>query len=107
MYRGAVALVLPSHYEGFGLPLLEAMAAGVPTISSDAPALVEVAGGSSLHLPATDVAGWEAAMDTLLAHPEDRRLLIARGRERAATFSPEATVAGLRRAMEDLEARSG
>jgi glycosyltransferase involved in cell wall biosynthesis len=107
LYRGAVALVLPSHYEGFGLPLLEAMAAGVATISSDAPALVEVAGGSSLHVPASDVAGWEGAMNTLLADSEHRRRLIVLGRERAATFTPEATVAGLRHALEDLEARAG
>ena len=107
LYRSAVALVLPSHYEGFGLPLLEAMAAGVATISSDAPALVEVAGGSSLHIPATDIAGWEAAMNTLLAEPGHRRRLIVLGRERAATFTPEATVAALRNAMEDLEACSG
>jgi len=106
LYRGAVALVLPSHYEGFGLPLLEAMAEGVATISSDAPALVEVAGGSSLHVGATDIAGWEAAMNTLLAEPEERRRLIARGRERASKFTPEATVVGLRHALEDLEARS-
>ena len=105
MYRGAVALVLPSHYEGFGLPLLEAMAAGVPTISSEAPALVEVAGGSSLHVPADDVAGWERAMNSLLAEPDRRRRLIALGRERAATFTPEATVVGLRRALEELAAR--
>lgn len=107
LYRGAVALVLPSYYEGFGLPLLEAMAAGVATISSDAPALVEVAGSSSLHVPASDVAGWEGAMNTLLADSEHRRRLIVLGRERAATFTPEATVAGLRHALEDLEARSG
>jgi glycosyltransferase involved in cell wall biosynthesis len=107
LYHGAVALVLPSLYEGFGLPLLEAMAAGVATISSDAPALVEVAAGSSLHVPANDIGGWEEAMNTLLAEPEHRRGLIARGRERAATFTPAATVAGLRRAVEDLEARSG
>jgi glycosyltransferase involved in cell wall biosynthesis len=107
LYRGAVAVVLPSHYEGFGLPLLEAMAAGVATISSDAPALVEVAGGSSLHVPATDIAGWEAAMNTLLADPDRRHRLIVLGRQRAATFTPEATVAGLRLALQDLEARSG
>jgi glycosyltransferase involved in cell wall biosynthesis len=106
LYRGAVALVMPSHYEGFGLPLLEAMAAGVPTISSDAPALVEVAGGASLHIPAKDIAGWEAAMNALLAEPDHRRRLIVLGRERAATFTPEATVAALRNALEDLQARS-
>lgn len=107
LYRSAVALVLPSHYEGFGLPLLEAMAAGVATISSDAPALVEVAGGSSLHVPANDTAGWEAAMNKLLAEPDQRRRLISHGRERAATFTPEATIAALRNALEDLGVRSG
>jgi len=107
LYHGAVALVLPSHYEGFGLPLLEAMAEGVPTISSDAPALVEVAGGSSLHVPAADIAGWEAAMNSLLMEPAQRQRLVVLGRERATSFTPEATVAGLRRALTDLEARSG
>jgi len=45
-------------------------------------------------------------MNTLLAEPEERRRLIARGRERASKFTPEATVVGLRHALEDLEARS-
>lgn len=107
LYRGAVAVVLPSYYEGFGLPLLEAMAGGVPTICSDAPALVEVAGGSSLHLPADNVSAWEEAMNKLLSEPKLRRQLVVRGRERAKAFTLEATVSGLRQALRDLAARSG
>lgn len=54
VYRGAEALVFPSLYEGFGLPVLEAMATGCPVITSDAPALLEVAGDASLSFPAGD-----------------------------------------------------
>ena len=45
LYAGAAALVYPSWYEGFGLPVLEALAAGIPVVTSDAPALLEVSGG--------------------------------------------------------------
>jgi glycosyltransferase involved in cell wall biosynthesis len=87
LYAGSVALVYPSWYEGFGLPVLEAMSAGVPVISSDAPALVEVAGDAALTAPAGDADQLAALMCQLLDEPSTRDLLIARGRVRAAGFS--------------------
>jgi glycosyltransferase involved in cell wall biosynthesis len=58
----ARASVLPSHYEGFGLPLLEAMAAGTRVVASDIPVHREVSGGQALLVPPTDVDGWAAAL---------------------------------------------
>jgi glycosyltransferase involved in cell wall biosynthesis len=87
LYEGCLALVYPSWYEGFGLPVLEAMAAGVPVISSDTPALVEVGGDATLTAPAGDADRFTALMRQLLDEPLTRGELIARGRARAAEFS--------------------
>lgn len=62
---GAAALVLPSRDEGFGLPLLEALACGIPVITSDAPALVEVAAGHAQHVPVGDAAALAHALSTV------------------------------------------
>ena len=84
--QGARALLQPSLVEGFGIPVLEAMAAGCPVIASDTPALVEVLGGAGLHAPVGDAAGLATAMrkvrDAAL-----RAELRARGLERAQAFS--------------------
>ncbi|HZO62545.1 MAG TPA: glycosyltransferase family 1 protein [Gaiellaceae bacterium] len=84
LYRGAAALVLPSRYEGFGLPVLEALACGTPVVVSDDPALHEVAGDAAVYAGA-DLA---AAVRTALA---DRERLAAAGLERAKAFSWEDT----------------
>lgn len=55
LYRNATAVVMPSFYEGFGLPVLEAMAHGAPVICSDAPALLEIAGGAAMIFPRGDI----------------------------------------------------
>jgi glycosyltransferase involved in cell wall biosynthesis len=72
----AVAVCMPSRYEGFGLPVLEALAAGRPVLASDIPAHREIAGGHATLLPPDDVEGWAEALstaETLGGNPADRR----------------------------------
>lgn len=87
LYRGAVALIIPSLDEGFGLPALEAMACGTAVITSTAPALVEVTSDASLHADGRDIDAIAAAIDKLSSHEGLRRELAARGIERARAFT--------------------
>jgi alpha-1,3-rhamnosyl/mannosyltransferase len=96
----ADAVVFPSEYEGFGAPVIEAMALGTPVICSDRASLPEVAGDAALVTP-LDVDAWVAAVDSL---PAERERLIIAGKERAAGFtarhSAEALLAAYRRALQ-------
>jgi len=87
LYSGAVACCLPSLYEGFGLPALEAMACGAAVIAARRSSLPEVVGEAGLLVEPTDTAGLTAAMRLLLTDSERRRDLGRRGRERARQFS--------------------
>lgn len=82
----ATALVAPSRAEGFGLPVVEAMAAGTPVISSDAPALVEVGGDATLHVPREDAGALAAAMRELAEDGRRRDELARAGRERSRRY---------------------
>jgi glycosyltransferase involved in cell wall biosynthesis len=86
----ATALAAPSRAEGFGLPVLEAMAAGVPVVTSDAPALVEVGGGAPEVVPVDDVEALAAAL-TRVAQPDARTGYAQAGRERAGHYSWSST----------------
>ena len=85
--RGAVALTWPSRYEGFGLPVLEAMSLGTPVLSSDAAALPEVTGGAATLLGVDDPQAWDEAMTRMLQDGEERARLAAAGREHVAAFT--------------------
>ncbi|MBV8750697.1 MAG: glycosyltransferase family 4 protein [Candidatus Eremiobacteraeota bacterium] len=90
LYRGAALVAVPSTYEGFGFPLLEAMACGTPALAARAGALPEVGGDAAAWVDdARDAGAWADAMRALLADDAARAALAARGPARAATFSWE------------------
>jgi glycosyltransferase involved in cell wall biosynthesis len=91
LYRGALAVVYPSLYEGFGLPLIEAMASGTPVLASHEASIPEVLGGAGLLLDAREVAAWREAIIRLVNDETLREDLRARGLARAATFTWQRT----------------
>jgi glycosyltransferase involved in cell wall biosynthesis len=103
LYAAATCLVFPSLYEGFGLPVLEAMARGLPVASSNRSSLPEVAGDAALLFDPEDTRAMAAAIERLLADPAERERLREAGRAQAARFTwracAEATVASYERAL--------
>jgi glycosyltransferase involved in cell wall biosynthesis len=94
LYAGAQAFALPSHYEGFGLTVLEAMAAGTPVVAADTSALPETCGGAA-RLAAPDGDAFRDALVALLGDAAERERLRAAGLQRAAGFSWDATSRGV------------
>lgn len=91
IYSGGMGLVYPSLYEGFGLPILEAMACGCPVICSDAASMPAVAGSAALLIDPADSEGLAFAIDTLVYDTHKRNDLVKRGKHRAAGFTWNAT----------------
>jgi glycosyltransferase involved in cell wall biosynthesis len=104
LMQRATAFAYPSVYEGFGLPPLEAMAAGAPAIASDIPVTREVLGDAALLVPATDVHAWSLALERLATEPALRDDAATRGRARAAGFRWETSA---RAALGALERAAG
>lgn len=102
LYSGASVLAMPSRAEGFGLPVLEAMAFGVPVVTSDDPALVEVGGGATLVMPVGD---WNALAKAIAAAAYQQTLrqhLSERGLQRARAYTWHETAQALWRRYADL-----
>ncbi len=91
LLQGCTAFAYPSVYEGFGLPPLEAMAAGAPALVADIPVMREVVADAAMRLPATDPAAWEAALWRVASDEGWRTRLAQAGRARAARFTWEAS----------------
>ena len=89
LYAGAEAMIYPSLFEGFGLPPIEAMACGVPVISSGSGSLEEVTGDACLRIDPLDTDTMVAAINRVVRHPAQRADLVRRGLAHAAQFSWE------------------
>ena len=87
LYAGAGAFVFPSLYEGFGLPVIEAMGAGVPVLTSNTSSLPEVSGGAALEVDPCDVGAIAAGMRALIDEPALRARCISAGLVRAAALT--------------------
>jgi glycosyltransferase involved in cell wall biosynthesis len=87
LYANALCLVFPSRMEGFGLPVVEAMALGCPVVSSNIPALVEVCGDAAMLVHPDDTQGWLTAIQALHLDPQLHKRMTTRGLERARQFS--------------------
>lgn len=104
LYRGATALVCPSLYEGFGLPVLEGMAAGVPVVASRAASLPEVVGDAGLLVDPGDARRWAEALGRVAQDSELRASLVERGLRRARQFTWESVAAKTAALYEELGA---
>jgi glycosyltransferase involved in cell wall biosynthesis len=90
LYSAAEAFAFPSHYEGFGLPILEAMACGTPVVASRASSLPEVVGDAGMQVDPDDPDRLASALELLALNPEMRADFRLRGLERAARFTWDA-----------------
>lgn len=86
-YNAATLFAYPSVYEGFGIPLIEAMACGTPVVAADTTSLPEAAGPAGVLVPPTDVTAWADALGGLLDDPGSRRLMAAEGWRHAQRFT--------------------
>ena len=104
LYRNATLFAFPSLYEGFGFPVLEAMACGVPVVCSNASSLPEVAGDAALLIEPSNTDELAAAMARALEDTDLRRDMVARGFVHAAQFTWERAARQLLAAFDDIHA---
>ena len=101
LYRSALAFVYPTWAEGFGMPVLEAMASGVPILTSESTALPEVAGDAAIYFHAGDTQAMSASIGKIVSDVDLRSKLIDRGLRRVADFDWERSASVLLRSYEN------
>jgi glycosyltransferase involved in cell wall biosynthesis len=103
LYRQAAMLAVPSTLEGFGLPVVEAMASGCPVVVSDIPVMHEVAEHAARYVAPLDAPAWAAALTDLMRDKEMRATMEERGRERALEFTWRRTAAETARVYDETQ----
>jgi len=103
LYRGALALVFPSLYEGFGLPVIESMACGTPVITSNCTSLPEVAGDAAILLDPLSVEQISSGIETVCSNTRLRAVLIERGIQQAKKFSWDTVIGKVKDVLTELD----
>lgn len=103
LYRGALCLVFPSFYEGFGLPIIEAFASGTPVITSNVTSMPEIAGDAALLVDPNNVGEIAAAIEKLYDSAELRAELVQRGFKRVANFTWDAVADRVKAAVKAVD----
>ncbi len=101
LYQKAYAMIFPSIYEGFGFPLIEAMACGCPVLSSNTASMPEVCGDSAVYFSPTDESSLLGAINTIISDDHLRRQMIKKGTERVKQFSWEKAAKSFQRIIEE------
>jgi glycosyltransferase involved in cell wall biosynthesis len=107
VYHAASLFVFPSLYEGFGLPLLEAMAARLPVVASNRSAIPEVVGGAGLLVDPLDVAALASAIERMLSHPDEAAALGEAAHRQARQYSWQITAAATKAFFETIYGEAG
>ncbi|HBC7113711.1 TPA: glycosyltransferase family 4 protein [Raoultella ornithinolytica] len=102
-YRGALVLIMPSIYEGFGLPVVEAMACGVPTIAANTTSLGEIAGQASLLVDPLNVQDMSDALQKIITSSDVREELKYKGLEHVKKYTWENTVEKIKKVLDTLD----
>jgi len=106
LYRNCLINLYPSHYEGFGLPVLEGMGLGAPVISSDSTSLPEIVGEAGINLDPNDLQAWVGAMEELSTDATKREQLSKAGKLRAEIFNWQQSSAQLLSLYEEAAAEA-
>lgn len=101
-YRTSMGICFPSLYEGFGLPIIEGMASGVPVLTSNATSMPEVAGGCALLIDPMSIESISAGLDRMVTENEERAQLISSGLSHAKHFSWDRSAAQMSRILRSL-----
>ncbi len=102
LYRGAVAFVCPSLYEGFGLPFVEAMSVGCPVIGSDRGSIPEIVGKAAILKDAYDIPGLSKAMEKVASDTNVRNTLVRQGKEQSKRYSFKTFTKAIYSALESV-----
>ncbi|MES1146929.1 MAG: glycosyltransferase family 1 protein, partial [Solimonas sp.] len=106
LYRGAVCLVFPSFYEGFGLPIVEAFACGTPVITSNTTSMPEISAGAAMLVDPSNMRELTEAMDRVCDDVSLRERLIKLGLERVGNYNWESVARRVRDAISSVDTDS-